>query len=224
MHHLRVAVAVASLLLSSELAAAEPPTESVDQDIRRLSDAAQRELRFTGTTKQEFAAWRIQFRDKLLELLGDIEPPPKWTVVERSRVTLDDHVRLELLLQAPGTPSLPMYLLIPGQDNAAARLPAVLCVHGHGDYGYHPIVGRRDLEGVAEAIEKANYDYGLQFVRRGYVVAAPCMIPFGPRVEKKKYGSDPCAVTFVRMQAFGKLPMAAQVVTFLDDESAPAKR
>ena len=57
-----------------------------------------------------------------------------------------------------------------------------------------------------------NYDYGLQFVRRGYVVAAPCMIPFGRRVDRENYGgNDPCAVTFVRMAALGKLPITANL-------------
>jgi dienelactone hydrolase len=35
------------------------------------------------------------------------------------------------------------------------------------------------------------------------------MIPFGRRVERERYkDQDPCAVTFVRMQALGKLPIA----------------
>jgi len=86
------------------------------------------------------------------------------------------------------------------------KAPAVLCVHGHGLYGNDPIVGRTDIEGVAENIQKHNYDYGLQFVRRGYVVAAPCMIPFGRRVDREEYrGNDPCAIAFVRMQALGQL-------------------
>ena len=35
-----------------------------------------------------------------------------------------------------------------------------------------------------------NYDYGLQFVRRGYVVAAPCRIPLGRRVDRDSYNSN----------------------------------
>ena len=106
---------------------------------------------------------------------------------------------------AYGVPAVPLYLLIPKGHAADVPSPAVLCIHGHGLYGHHPVVGRDDLPGVAEAIKTAHYDYGLQFVRRGYIVVAPCMIPFGCRVEKEAYSSDPCAVTFVRMQALGKL-------------------
>jgi dienelactone hydrolase len=88
----------------------------------------------------------------------------------------------------------------------------VVCIHGHGPFGHDVIVGRTDQPGMEKSIAAANYDYGLQFVRRGYVVAAPCLIPFGRRVERDRYGgNDPCAVTFVRMQALGQLPITANL-------------
>ncbi|MEO7650665.1 MAG: dienelactone hydrolase family protein, partial [Bryobacteraceae bacterium] len=60
------------------------------------------------------------------------------------------------------------------------------------------------------AIAGANYDFGLQLVRRGYVVAAPCLTPFGRRLGNKEAykQQDACAVTLVRMQLLGKLPIA----------------
>ena len=101
----------------------------------------------------------------------------------------------------------------------------MVSIHGHGEFGHHAVAGRADLPGVAADIERANYDYGLQFVRRGYVVVCPCLIPFGDRVEKDRYGSDPCAVTFVRMMAVGRVPLAENVrdirwaVSFLQSRS-----
>jgi len=101
----------------------------------------------------------------------------------------------------------------------------VVAVHGHGEFGHHAVAGRRDMPGVAEAVDGANYDYGLQFVRRGYAVACPCLIPFGDRVDRDAYGSDPCAVTFVRMMALGRVPIAENVrdirwaVSFLQSRS-----
>lgn len=182
---------------------------TVHDDVRAASANAELSMQFTGSTAAECRAWQTAFRDKLNELLGDTTPPAEWSTTELSAATFDDHMRYELLLSADGIPDLPVYLLMPHTIAAARAVPGVMCVHGHGNYGHHPIVGRTDIEGVARAIESANYDYGLQFVRRGYAVAAPCMIPFGDRVEKSGYGNqDPCAVTFVRMQALDKLPMA----------------
>ena len=186
-----------------------PPPRPVGSDIRKASTKAKLSLQFRGSTKDQCVDWQNQFRKTLAELLGPHAPPKKWTTIEEKRTTLDDHTRYELLLTAKGIPSVPVYLLIPRGASAKKPAPAVLCVHGHGAYGHHPIAGRTDLPGVAKAIKGANYDYGLQFVRRGYAVAAPCMVPFGRRVNRERYGkTDPCATTFVRMQALGKLPMA----------------
>ena len=170
--------------------------------------AARPAMLFQGQTATECRAWQEKFRAQLMALLGDSSPPQQWSAVEESRREFDDHVRYSLLLKADGVPLVPVYLLVPHDANRNRKLPAVLCVHGHGNFGNDPIVGRTDMEGVADNIANHHYDYGLQFVRRGYVVAAPCMIPFGRRVDRKSYGgNDPCAVTFVRMQALGKLPI-----------------
>ena len=181
----------------------------ISKDIADASRNSRFTLQFRGTTAEECHAWQTAFRSLLESLLGETRPPEKWTVEEESKAEFDDHTRLELLLHAEGLSSVPVYLLIPKGPSKAKPAPAVLCVHGHGDYGNHPIVGRTDIDGVAKAIKGAHYDYGLQFVRRGYVVAAPCMIPFGRRVDRDKYGkTDPCATTFVRLQALGKLTIS----------------
>src|SRR5262249_30110127 len=102
-----------------------------------------------------------------------------------------------------------LYLLTPLKKADKPR-PGVLALHGHGNHGHDPVAGRDDLPGVAEAIQGANYDYGRQLVRRGYVVAVPCLTPFGRRLgDRDAYGKqDPCAVTFVRLQLLGKVLMA----------------
>ena len=84
----------------------------------------------------------------------------------------------------------------------------MLAIHGHGAHGHHPIAGRDDLPGVANAIKNNNYDYGRQFVRQGYVVACPCLTPFGDRLSKTPAKQDACADTFIRMQLLGKTLMA----------------
>jgi dienelactone hydrolase len=120
---------------------------------------------------------------------------------------LDDHRREELLLTADGHPALPIYLLLP--KGKTGKRPAILALHGHGNYGHHPVAGRVDLSGVENAIKSANYDYGRQLVRFGYVVAVPCMTPFGDRLGKKEvFGKqDPCADVFIRMQILGRTLM-----------------
>ena len=211
-------VAVFSATVSLEAAPDDPKStvgladRPVHDDIRAALRDVQPTLRYRGSSADEFRRWRKQFRSQLENLLGDSTPPRNWTVKDEGRTAFEDHSRYELLLQAEGVPSVPLYLLVPAGLPPGQRAPAVLCVHGHGAFGHHPIVGRTDIEGVAEHIKRIHYDYGLQFVRRGYVVAAPCLIPFGRRVDRERYGrQDPCAVTLVRMQALGEVPMAANL-------------
>src|SRR5260221_474741 len=77
----------------------------------------------------------------------------------------------------------------------------VLALHGNGNFGHDPVAGRDDRPGVTEAIKACNYDYGRQLVRRGYVVAVPCLTPFGRRLgDREAYGKqDACAITFLRL-------------------------
>jgi dienelactone hydrolase len=189
---------------------AEEPPAVIDSDewIRRQVGKAPLSMKFPGGAKKDAESWQEKFAAKLKALLGAHGPPAKWKTTVRQAVDLDDHRREELLLEAEGHPPLPVYLLLPKKP-AKAR-PAVLALHGHGAFGYHPVAGRDDIKGVSEQIKSSRYDYGRQLVRRGYVVAIPCLSPFGPRLGKRDaYGKqDPCAITFLRLQMLGKVLMA----------------
>lgn len=204
--------AVAAGLLSRRLSAEEPaPVPAIDERIRRLAAEAPLALEFRGTSADECRRWQTAFAAKLRSLLGPHQPPARWqTTVERA-VELKDHRREELVLTAEGHPPLPLYLLVPNGP-AAGRRGGVLAIHGHsgGNFGYDVVAGREDQPGAAQEIAACNYDYGRQLVRRGYVVAVPCLTPFGRRLgDRKSYGKeDPCAITFLRLQLLGKVLMA----------------
>ena len=193
----------------SLLAAVPFLAPDVHEEIRKLAGAAPLRMVFRGGTRAECRRWQQEFEGKLKSLLGPHEPPREWrTTVERV-VEAEGHRREELILEAAGHPALPVYRLTP-RPEASGRRPGVVALHGHGEFGHDPVAGIATTEERARAIAQANYDYGLQLVRRGYVVAAPCLAPFGRRLDDRKAygGQDPCAVTFVRMQLLGKLLMA----------------
>jgi dienelactone hydrolase len=204
-----LASTAAALLAGPTLRAAQDDGPSVDRNIQRLAERAPLALQFTGSTDDECRRWQQQFSAKLRELLGPHTPPNDWHTTVEGVVDRDDHTRHELLLSAPGQPTLPVYLLLPKGQGGAPRA-GVVALHGHGNFGYDPVVGKTETPGVAEAIQNAHYDYGLQLVRRGYVVAAPCLQPFGRRLgDRDAYGrQDPCAVTMVRLALLGKVLMA----------------
>jgi dienelactone hydrolase len=208
--HRRDFLAVAAAgLLGGRAAPGEPDPPTIDEEIRDLAGSASLQLQFHGQTADECRRWQAEFAARLRELLGPFQPPKAWRTVEERTVTLEDHRRLELVLHAEGHPPLPLYLLLPVGKPDRSR-PGVLALHGHGPFGADAVVGRELTPGIDAAVRSANYDYGRQLVRRGYVVAAPCLTPFGRRLgDPKAYGNqDPCAVTFVRLQLLGKLLIA----------------
>lgn len=166
-------------------------------------------MRFTGATAAECRAWQKTFAAKLGEMLGPYRPPERWETIREGGVDLEDHRREALLLRADGHRDLPLYLLTP-KGPGPARRPAVLALHGHGEFGHDAVAGVDETPERQKDIAQLNYDYGRQLSRRGYIVAAPCFTPFGRRLDDRKAygGQDPCAVTFVRMQLLGKLLIA----------------
>ncbi|OAI41304.1 hypothetical protein AYO40_03350 [Planctomycetaceae bacterium SCGC AG-212-D15] len=198
-----------SLLARRPLLADDPPVLDTVDRLRREMDDAPLALRFRGTTAEECRKWQAEFGAKLRALLGPFTPPTKWKTIVQKTADLEDHRREELVLTAEGCPPLPVYLLLP-RPKADKRRAGILALHGHGGQGHHPVAGRDDLPGVANAIKSAHYDYGRQLAQRGYAVAVPCFTPFGVRAGNRElFGkADPCSDTFLRMQALGKLLIA----------------
>ncbi len=194
---------------ASLFAAEDQSSQDVNQFIRELADRAPLRMQFQGDTEQDCKEWQQSFRGKLASLLGPHKPPVKWQTKVEEVAEFEDHRRETLLLMADGHAVLPVHLLVP-KGAGDAKLPGIVAIHGHGDHGYDPVAGRDDVPNVAKSIASANYDYGRQFVRRGYVVACPCLTPFGRRLDgRDSYdGGDPCGVSFVRLQLLGKVLMA----------------
>lgn len=178
------------------------------EQIVELAENAPLSMEFSGGGERECRNWQRQFGEKLASLLGPHRPPERWKTVQERVVEFEDHRREELVLEADGFPSLPVYLLLPRKTDRPC--PGMLALHGHGVFGSDPVVGIDTTPERKQSIATAQYDYGLLMVRLGYAVAAPCFTPFGRRLgDRKAYGgNDPCAVEFVRLQLLGKVLMA----------------
>lgn len=175
--------------------------------LRNEAEAAPLALQFTGTTAAELQTWQRTFADKLRSLLGPHRPPTKWEVRVEERREFDDFVRERIVVTADGHPALPLYRLLP-LPLPSERCPGVVAIHGHS--GVYPVVGLQEAGGTLREAEPNHYDYGRKLARRGCIVIAPCLTPFYPREPREPYDTleDRCAITFVRMQLLGKLPIA----------------
>jgi dienelactone hydrolase len=186
----------------------------IDERLRLAASSAPLAMQFRGTTADEARRWQAAFAETLHTLLGPTQPPTAWDSVLERIVTLDDHVREERLLTAEGIDPVPVHVLLPRHgapgQSAPDRRPAVLAIHGHGNYGHDAIVGRGESPEFLAAVAEARYDYGRQLVRQGYVVAAPCLTPFGrrkPGGARPQGSGDACTTSFVSLQLLGRLLM-----------------
>lgn len=159
-----------------------PTLFSSEAYLRGRFQASARSLGFRAATVEAHAVWRQDLRGRLRELLGlhrlvPTAPHPRVTETvqcagyRRERVEIDTE---------PGV-TMPLYVLIP--DGLTAPVPGLLAPHGHGSGGKLAVAGVADDPRIAQTIAQHNYDYGVQAVRRGYVVFCPDARGFGERRE-----------------------------------------
>ncbi|WP_309120769.1 dienelactone hydrolase family protein [Paenibacillus sp.] len=131
----------------------------------------------SGMDTDAAAAWakrRAEIEAAWQEYIGFVPEPvdPEPEVLETVQVA--DHVRVRLRYATGFGDKVPAYLLIPGGDPSPARkLPAVLALHPTHASG---------KDDVASSAARENRAYGLELVRRGYVVLAPDTISMGERI------------------------------------------
>ena len=174
--------------------------------VERTYARQERPLRFRADTVEQWRTWREHLRAKLVELSGLQPPPEGCDLVPRlvERVDLPEHglIREKVRYQSEPDVWVSAYLLRPLRPRAA-RLPAILALHGHalgGRWGKETVAGATDVhEQVQRNVAHFNYDYGLRFARRGYVVLCPDALVWGERAggywsptEPLRGGTDPC--------------------------------
>ena len=154
-----------------------------------LFDRRARRLGLRATTKAELETWRREVRTELRRITGIARMescPPNPERLESER--LEGYRRETWLLGVEPNVRMPLYVLVPDGLEAGERRPCVIAPHGHGSAGKCAPAGRRDIPAVRETCEKHNYDYGVDFVRRGYVVFCPDARGFGERRESMLQG------------------------------------
>lgn len=161
-------------------------------------------LSFSGETMSDWESWRASLASKLRELCGEWPEPVPLNAETIYTVDEGDFIREKVVLDTERHFSVPCYLLLPKDRGRArnGRLPAILCFHGHGEYGKEAVAGVVDpgRPGLAESIARHNYDYAAQMAREGYVTMAPDARGFGELApDRDRYpGRDLCNVHFIR--------------------------
>lgn len=149
-------------------------------------DNAYKPFAFRAQNTGEYAAWKKDFRALLENLLGfdkmtPCDAMPRSLGIEQ----MDGYTREKMVISTEPGIDMPFYLLKPTDVTPGERLPALIATHGHDCGGKMAICG---IDGgyadVRDRIKKYNCDYGVQFVKKGFIVFAPDARGFGERAEK----------------------------------------
>ncbi|MDI4647914.1 dienelactone hydrolase family protein [Cohnella hashimotonis] len=125
-------------------------------------------------------------RGKLIETFGRLlgafpetgdDPQPQLL----ERVACDGYTRELVEIGTVEGLRMRVYVLVPtGADSEAAKLPAVIALHGHG-YGAREIVGLEPDGSERAGAAGLHKDFAVSLARQGFVAIAPELAGFGDR-------------------------------------------
>ena len=186
-----------------------PPEFSMRQYWIRKYAGHVPKLSFAGSTRADWEAWRAEAFPRLVDLMGEF--PEKVALDPRVEAVVEDgELVLERVVISTETfASLPAWILRRRDLPTGRCHPAVLCSHGHGQYGKDPVAGRRSTPGMAADIAAMNYDYAAQMARAGFVAMAPDLRGFGERYDPSDaaLGKDACDLNYVKGSILGVYPL-----------------
>jgi len=174
--------------------------------------------RFAGQTAEQFKAWKREALPRVLATIGDAPPrvPPNAELTaewqhdglrkQRWLIDVGPHISAALLVNIPPD-------LKPGE-----RRPAILCCHGHGKFGKEAVMGNDSSPDLRASIAGANYNYGHQMAKHGFVTFAIDWIGFGERNDEHKPnhfnhagGRDWCNIYYLHATMFGLTSLSINV-------------
>ena len=180
---------------------------------------------FTGRTKSQFQAWKRAANPKVLATLGSklqkVRPRPQ----QVTEWVQDGVIKQRWLIDTQPGLSAALLLYRPANLKRSEKRPALLCCHGHGQYGKDSVMGIAADSGRTAEIKNFNYDYGLQMAQAGFVTYAIDWLGFGERDSRRKphhfsgiAQRDPCNIHYFCATMLGTTVLAmnchdASVVT-----------
>ena len=176
------------------------------------------ELRFTGRNRGDFAKWKKAARPRVLATLGDF---PERVPLNPQLLAEWDHdgLRKQRWLIDVGRDISATFLMnIPRGLGPKERRPALLCWHGHGPFGKEPVMGNDSSPEIRSSIASANYSYGHQMAKAGFVTFAIDWIGCGERNDSQKPnflnhngGRDWCNLYYLHATMLGMTSLSINV-------------
>ncbi|MDF1514696.1 MAG: alpha/beta hydrolase family protein [Anaerolineae bacterium] len=141
-----------------------------------------RKLAFSSQGSADAVQWRAAVSRTVKQLTGyDTMLPAGLEPRITEEAIFDGYTRQRVEIQTEPGVIMPLYVLIP--QHSTPPYPAVIAPHGHSSGGKLAVAGCRELPEIAQTIDEHNYDYGVQFVRAGFITFCPDARGFGERQE-----------------------------------------
>jgi len=184
----------------------------------RLAMAHTPEQRFSGSTPADFAEWKRVTLPKVLATLGEYPakvPLNPELIVEWE----DDGLRKQRwLIDVQPHLSAALQVNLPTELAEGETRPALLCWHGHGQFGKDSVMGNTSSPERRDEIQKCNYNYGHQMAKAGYITYAIDWIGGGERNDGHKPhfhshngGRDWCNLYYLHATMLGMTSISINV-------------
>jgi dienelactone hydrolase len=184
----------------------------------QLARAHRPECRFTGRDRQAFAAWKKKTLPRVLALLG--AGPPRAAAHPELLAQWEEKgiVRQRWIIDVQKHLSAIVLVNVPKGIKKKEKRPAILCCHGHGQFGKEPVMGNDSSAELRNNIARNNYHYGLVMAQRGYITYALDWIGFGERNDANKpnhsslgEGRDWCNLYYLHATMLGMTSLSINV-------------
>jgi hypothetical protein len=174
---------------------------------------------FKGRDKAAFKAWKAKAQPEVMACLGDF---PKRVPANPQLLAEWEHGGLRKqrwIIDVGPRISATLNVNIPGDMKRGEKRPAILCWHGHGEFGKDPVMGNDSSPDMKVSMIGHNYSYGLQMAQKGFVTYAIDWIGCGERNDSRKpnylnvNGSrDWCNVYYLHATMFGMTSISINVM------------
>lgn len=178
---------------------------SMDYYWKKVAENVKPLLRFEGATEEEFYHWHKAALKKLTELLG--EYPKKVSLNAELEYSVEDGdlIRERVVFDSEEFMSVPCQVLRPKDMKPDGSNAAILCAHGHGEFGKDAVSGMKSSPEVISNISNLNYNYAEQMARAGFLTISPDLRAFGERSDSTYPfpGRDKCNINFLKGAILG---------------------
>ena len=176
------------------------------------------DAKFGATSNEEFVAWKAATTPRAIATLGDM--PERVPLAPQLLAAWEQNglQRQKWLIDVGPLISATLYLNLPADLAEGERRPAILCWHGHGNYGKEAVMGTGATPEVRDAITRTNYNFGYQMAQQGFVTYAIDWIGRGERNDNNKpslrntdHGRDWCNLYYLSATMLGMTSIGINV-------------